>query len=225
MATGWVIEVAREGARADPPHSERWDVAIGDKSAAIAEVMRRTGVSLHQVIALHRLTDADLKQLGVANSRSRIQSGGRRKGMPQWTTSAELRHRQTSPMTLTALALTARTAALCRHEISPAIRSECSCMELLKGAGAVDADDAADIASLQRAETLQVVHRHKLAMRLGMVEADGMADLMRDGVAQIVDGEIAVEPNLPALYGIETVNDLSIWRVVPLPSFIYLTSA
>src|SRR5690606_32250168 len=69
-------------------------------------------------------------------------------------------------------------------------------------AGAVDAHDAAHVTFLEGAELLLIVHRHDLTMGTGMVEADGMTDLVRQRITQVVDGEIAVEADLPAFHRI-----------------------
>src|SRR5262249_335312 len=78
-------------------------------------------------------------------------------------------------------------------------------MDLRGLARAVYAHRAADVAGLQCPEVFLIAHRHELAvLRLGMIETDGVAGLVAHGVAQIVNGEIAVEADLPPLDRIET---------------------
>ena len=68
---------------------------------------------------------------------------------------------------------------------------------------AVKLGDAGNVASLQLAEALLVAVADDLARAVGMIEPERVADLVGEGVAQIVDVEIAVKANLPTLGGIE----------------------
>src|SRR5581483_3243918 len=62
---------------------------------------------------------------------------------------------------------------------------------------------AGDIARLRPGEALEVAEAHQFGEARRMVETDGMADLVRESVAKIVDIEVAVEADLPALRRIE----------------------
>src|SRR5215510_116085 len=73
-----------------------------------------------------------------------------------------------------------------------------------RSACAVEQDEALCVARLQRAKALFVAIPHDLTDGGGMVESDRVADFVGERVAQIVDLEIAVKADLPALRGIET---------------------
>ncbi len=66
-------------------------------------------------------------------------------------------------------------------------------------AAPVEQRRALDVARLQARLALVVAVGHELARRARVVEADGVADLVRDRVAQVVDVEVAVEADLPGL--------------------------
>ena len=68
---------------------------------------------------------------------------------------------------------------------------------------AVERHCAADVAGLEGAEALLVAVVHDLVAAGGMVEADGVADLVGQRVAQVVGLEVAVEADLPGLRRIE----------------------
>ena len=61
-----------------------------------------------------------------------------------------------------------------------------------------------DIPRLKLAEILLVAIRHDLPLSVWMVETNGVADLVRDGVSEVIDLQIPVEADLPSLEGIET---------------------
>ena len=69
---------------------------------------------------------------------------------------------------------------------------------------AVQQQRASNIARLKLAELFLVTIAHDLSIVVWMVQADSVADLMRDRVAEVIDLQISVEANLPLLQGIET---------------------
>ena len=78
-------------------------------------------------------------------------------------------------------------------------------------------DGARDITLLQITELLVVEIAHDLIVA-GMIQADCVSDLMSQGVSDVVDLQIAVEADLPALEGIEADQRLCdrlnvLWRV------------
>src|SRR5262249_43976709 len=77
-------------------------------------------------------------------------------------------------------------------------------LDRARSACAVEQDEALCVARLQRAKALFVAIAHDLTDGGGMVEPDRMADFVGERVAQIVDLEVAVKANLPALRWIET---------------------
>jgi hypothetical protein len=63
---------------------------------------------------------------------------------------------------------------------------------------------ASNIARLQHAEMLLVAIAHDLVVVIRMVQADRMSYLMRDGVADVIDLQIAVKADFPTPKGVET---------------------
>src|SRR5690606_19221115 len=81
-------------------------------------------------------------------------------------------------------------------------------------------DGALDIPRLQRAELLLVLVVHQLATRSWVVEPNSVADLMGSGVPAVVDVQIAIESDLPALLGIEADNRALHRAPGTLPGFV-----
>ena len=50
-----------------------------------------------------------------------------------------------------------------------------------------------------------------------MIEADGVADLMRKGIAQVIDAETSVEADLPRLLWVEADERIGDDLLVALP--------
>ncbi len=71
------------------------------------------------------------------------------------------------------------------------------------GARPVEQHGALDVARLQAGLLLVVAVGHQLPGGARMIEADGVPDLVGDGVAQVVDAEPAVEADLPRLLRVE----------------------
>src|SRR6185436_16146939 len=77
------------------------------------------------------------------------------------------------------------------------------------GRGAVDGHGAADVAGLEGAEALLVAVVHDGVGAGRVVQPDGVADLVRQGVAQVVGLEVAVEAHLPGPRRIEADERLA----------------
>src|SRR5882672_7485360 len=82
-------------------------------------------------------------------------------------------------------------------------RLGCRGNDAVRLAPAVEQDGPRNVAPLQLSERLLVAVAHDLPGAARMVQADGVADLVGDGVAHVVGAQIAVEADLPALLGIE----------------------
>src|SRR5262249_53015274 len=72
------------------------------------------------------------------------------------------------------------------------------------GFGPVEQHHALGVARLQALLTLIVAVGHELARRTRVIEADGVPDLVRDGIADVVHVEASVEADLPRLLWVET---------------------
>src|SRR5262249_30733339 len=76
---------------------------------------------------------------------------------------------------------------------------------------AVEQNRTGHVSRLQRAEALFVAIPHDLTTAVRVIQADGVTDLMGNRVAKIIDLEVPIEADLPALGRVQANQRLGDW--------------